>query len=51
VAIHSAVKLVYRNGPKRERAGGADAVGGLTSLVMPTSSSVDKFSSRTTCTY
>jgi hypothetical protein len=37
-------------GPKREKADSAEAVGGLTSLVMPASSSVDKSSSRKTCT-
>src|SRR5262249_50054299 len=34
VAIHSAVKLAYRKGPRRERAGGAEAACGLTSLLM-----------------
>src|SRR5262245_24245643 len=37
VAIHSAVKLPYRKGPRRERAGGAEAAWGLTSLLMTTS--------------
>src|SRR5262245_27685495 len=51
VAIHNAVKLPYRNGPRRERADGVEAAWGLTSPLMATSSSVGKFSSRTTCTY
>src|SRR5262245_47712658 len=37
VAIHSAVKLPYRKGPRRERAVGVEVAWGLTSLLMTTS--------------
>src|SRR5262245_52208218 len=36
VAIHNAVKLPYRNGPRRESADGAEAASGLTSLLLMT---------------
>jgi hypothetical protein len=49
VAIHSAVKLACRKGPKLDRAGGAAAVLGLTSLLMPASSRVDKSFGREIC--
>ena len=51
VAIHSAVKLACRNGPRREIAGGAEAARGPTSLLMSTSFMSANPSSREICIY